>query len=90
MFVIWHFSGLSAIGFISNFLEEYGDPSPEREVIFLPDCINIKYIFDEYKSTPGPHVKKRCFYSLFQENFVKVVSFSKVCTYKSIVFLKQN
>ena len=79
--ILFFLAGLTAIGFIDNFLENHGDPSPEREVILLPDCINIKYIYDEYIGTPGIHIKKRWFYRLFEENFSKSVSFAKVRVY---------
>lgn len=66
------------MGFIKNFLSDYGDYSPEREVVLMPDCVNIKYMFDEYMEGPGPHVTERHFYRSFSENFGKVVSFAKV------------
>ncbi|CAC5379491.1 unnamed protein product [Mytilus coruscus] len=34
--------GLHAVAFMDNFIDEYRDPSPERDVMLLPDCINIK------------------------------------------------
>ncbi|XP_063419269.1 uncharacterized protein LOC134702108 isoform X2 [Mytilus trossulus] len=69
--------GLHAVAFMDNFIDEYGDPSPERDVMLLPDCINIKYMYDEYRSIPGLCIKERRFYQLFSENFEKIVSFVK-------------
>ncbi|CAC5421318.1 unnamed protein product [Mytilus coruscus] len=60
-----------------QFIDEYGDPSPERDVMLLPDCINIKYMYDEYRTIPGLCIKERRFYQLFSENFEKIVSFVK-------------
>lgn len=70
--------GLSASGFISWFLEKYGDSSPERQKVLLPSCINVKYIYEEYRESPGPHLKEKHFYCVFRKNFGKVVSFAKV------------
>ncbi|VDI78639.1 Hypothetical predicted protein [Mytilus galloprovincialis] len=69
--------GLHAVAFMDNFIDEYGDPSPERDVMLLPDCINIKYMYDEYRTIPGLCIKERRFYQLFSENFEKIVSFVK-------------
>ncbi|XP_076080822.1 uncharacterized protein LOC143051779 [Mytilus galloprovincialis] len=69
--------GLHAVAFMDNFIDEYGDPSPERDVVLLPDCINIKYMYDEYKTIPGLCLKERRFYQLFSEKFEKIVSFVK-------------
>ncbi|CAC5390826.1 unnamed protein product [Mytilus coruscus] len=69
--------GLHAVAFMDNFIDEYGDPSPERDVMLLPDCINIKYMYDEHRTIPGLCIKERRFYQLFSENFEKIVSFVK-------------
>ncbi|CAC5386266.1 unnamed protein product [Mytilus coruscus] len=46
-------NGLHAVAFMDNFIDEYGDPSPDRDVMLLPDCIDIKYMYDEYRTIPG-------------------------------------
>lgn len=85
-FVFYFIIGLHAVAFMDNFIDEYGDPSPERDVMLLPDCINIKYMYDEYRTIPGLCIKERRFYQLFSENFEKIVSFVKV----SIFFIKNS
>ena len=50
--------------------ENYGNQSPEDNLIIIPACFSIKDLFEQYESeAPAPLIKSSTFYRLFSSKF---------------------
>ena len=71
--------GKIATGFMEHYVHFNGDHSPEVSRILMPQGVNIKDIYTEYKNQymANQQVSQSQFYKLWQEHFGHV-SFYKV------------
>ena len=55
---------------MKRFAHNYGNYSPDEELIVLSSCFSLKDIYYIYSSeSPAPHIKKSYFYKLFKVKF---------------------
>ena len=55
---------------MKSFAHDFGNYSPDEELIVLSSCFTIKDIYDVYISqSPSPHIKRSYFYELFRVKF---------------------
>ena len=60
-------ASLAFIIWMKQHAENYGNQSPEEEMIILPACFGQKELFLQYTSeAPEPHIKLSTFYRLFK------------------------
>ena len=59
-FVVW----------MRRYAENYGNRSPEEDIVVIPACFSIKDLFLQYQQeAPPPRIKSSTFYRLFQTKF---------------------